>query len=218
MKQLTQSKVGDQQSPATRIQQRNRKDIIDAAIEVIAEVGFDGARMEKISERSNISRTNIHYYFRTKEDLHREVIGCVLDVWGGLWSALDGNGSPREELAKYVKGKLRASWDYPKLSRIFAAEILRGAPLVRQHIETDMKATFDSACQTLDKWMQEGHIAKTDPAHIFFVIWGATQYYADFGLVPALLLRKEQMDDSDYEIAEATISKMIVDSLITVNE
>lgn len=204
--------------PISRIQKRNRKDIIDAAIAVIAETGFEGARMEAISRRSGVSRTNIHYYFRTKEDLHHEVIGCVLEVWDDLWSALDENGSPREELTKYVRGKLRASWDYPELSRIFTAEILRGAPLVRDHIENEMKATFDSACQTLEKWMQQGRIAKSDPAHVFFVIWGATQYYADFGIVTSFLLRKESLGEADFAAAEKTISKMIVDSLIINNK
>ena len=207
-------KTRETRSSSTRIQKRNRKDIVDAAIEVIAEAGFDGARMETISERSGVSRTNIHYYFRTKEDLHREVIGSVLDVWGDLWSALDEEGAPDEELAKYVKGKLRASWDHPKLSRIFAAEILRGAPLVTEHIETEMSATFDRACKTLKKWMRKGQIVETDPKHVFFVIWGATQYYSDFGLVAAKLLKKPQIDEADYKAAEDTVTKMILDSLL----
>lgn len=211
--QAMQSGSKDTREPTTRIQQRNRKDILDAAIEVIAEAGFDGARMETISERSGVSRTNIHYYFRTKEDLHRAVIGSVLEVWGQLWSALDEDGAPREELAKYIKGKLRASWDYPELSRIFAAEISRGAPLVQDHIETEMRDIFERACAILKKWMKEGHIEQADPAHIFFLIWGATQYYADFGLVAACLLRKEQIDESDYDVAEETVSKIIVNSL-----
>ncbi|MEM1396284.1 MAG: TetR family transcriptional regulator C-terminal domain-containing protein [Pseudomonadota bacterium] len=210
--------TGQERAPTTRIQKRNRKDILEAAIEVIAEMGFDGARMETISERSGVSRTNIHYYFRTKEDLHREVIGCVLEVWGGLWAALDENGSPGEELAKYVTGKLRASWRYPELSRIFAAEIIRGAPLVENHIRTDMKKTFDGACKTLKRWMDQGHILKADPAHVFFLIWSSTQYYADFNLVLSILMNKSEMDEIDYDAAEKTISKIVLESLILTRD
>ena len=214
--QVSKSQIQKRRRPDTRIQRRNRKDIIDAAIDIIAEGGFSAARMETVSERSGISRTNIHYYFRTREDLHRAVIKHVLDTWEEVWwSALDGKGTPKDQLLRYVRGKLRASWEHPKLSRIFAAEIVRGAPLVTDFIKNEMLPTFQKACDILQGWMNEGYLNPGNPRHIFIAIWGATQYYADFNRVTTLILEKPDLDESDFGQALETITTMIVGGFIT---
>lgn len=211
---MGQTKPSVRRRGETRIQQRNRKEILDAAIDVIAEMGFDGARMEAISERSGLSRTNIHYYFRTRDELDQAVIKRVLDLWEDLWQSLDKNGSPREVLGRYISGKLLASWQQPKLSRIFAAEVFRGAPLLGKFIESEMRRTFEEACTTLRMWIQNGDLKSTNPEHVFFAIWGATQYYADFNLTVTLILRKAELTEADYNDASSTITNLILSGLM----
>ena len=208
----------EQNNQETRIQKRNRKDIINAAIDLIAESGFEGARMEAISARAGVTRTNINYYFRTREDLHRAVLKHVLDVWEEVWmDALEGEGTPQELLRRYIAGKLRASWEQPKLSRVFAAEVLRGAPIVSGYIVNEMRPTFEKACSTLAEWMDEGHLRKSSPEHIFITIWGATQYYADFNVVTTLIMKKETLSESDFEEALSTITSIIIGGLLPDN-
>ena len=199
-----------QHVPQTRIQQRNRREIVDAVIDVIAEHGFDGATMDLISAKAGLSRTNIHYYFKSKDELFREAIVQTHKVWGDLWTDLDENGNPHNELRKYIKGKLRASWEQPKLSRVFAAEIMRGAPMSRHLMQDEMRKMFDGACDTLRNWMQQGYLAKIDPLHVFITIWGATQYYADFDLVVKLIWDKDKFDDDDFEAAAEAVSTIIM--------
>lgn len=202
-------------APQTRIQQRNRREIVDAVVDVVAEHGFEGATMDLISERAGLSRTNIHYYFKSKDELFHEAIGYVHKVWGDLWTGLDENGDPGEELRKYIKGKLRASWEQPKLSRVFAAEIMRGAPMSKSILQGDMREMFDDACETLRKWMRQGHLAEVDPLHVFITIWGATQYYADFRLVVKLIWDKETLDEDDFDAAADAVTAIIMKGLET---
>ena len=199
-----------QRAPKTRIQQRNRREIVDAVIEVVAEHGFDGATMDLISARAGLSRTNIHYYFKSKDELFREAINHVHKVWGDLWTGLDKNGNPHDEMRKYIKGKLRASWEQPKLSRVFAAEIMRGAPMSKHLMQDEMREMFDDACDTLRTWMRQGHLTEVDPLHVFITIWGATQYYADFDLVVKLIWDKDKLVEDDYESAAEAVSAIIM--------
>ena len=200
-------------NPQTRIQRRNRKDIVDAVIDVVAEHGFDGATMDLISERAGLSRTNIHYYFKTKDELFRAAMDHVHDVWGALWTGLDENGNPHEELRKYIRGKIKASWEQPKLSRFFAAEIMRGAPMSMHLMETEMMEMFTGACDTLRKWMRQGYLTEVDPVHIFITMFAATQYYADFGVVVNLIWDKDELREDDYEAAADAITTIIMKGL-----
>lgn len=84
------------------------------------------------------------------------------------------------EIMGYVRRKLDLARDYPRESRLFANEILQGAPRMRDAIGGDLRHTVADKAQVLTRWMDEGRIARVDPVHLIFSIWALTQHYADF--------------------------------------
>lgn len=200
--------------PKTRIQQKNINLILDTAMDVIAEFGFHGITIDKVAQLSGISRTNIHYYYASRNDLIMATILKVNENWYDAFLEVDPEGEPAEELMKYVRAKLTSSWKHPKFSRVYLAEVLAGAPLTRKYVKTEMRQNFLNACKLVQKWIDEGHIIKVDPAHIFFMIWAMTQYYADHEVPVKLLLGKNKLDEDDYQAALKTISAMIVNGLM----
>ena len=58
----------------TQINQQTKTKILAAAEVVFHENGFKGARTTLIAKKSGVSRTMLHYYYRTKEDLFHEVL------------------------------------------------------------------------------------------------------------------------------------------------
>jgi AcrR family transcriptional regulator len=58
----------------SKINQQTKEKILQAAELVFHENGFKGARTTAIARKANISRTMLHYYYRTKEDLFKEVL------------------------------------------------------------------------------------------------------------------------------------------------
>ena len=54
----------------SRIQQRNRHLILDAALDVFSAHGYRGATLDQIAEAAGLSKPNILYYFSGKEDIH----------------------------------------------------------------------------------------------------------------------------------------------------
>ena len=166
--------------PRTRIQTKNRESILDAGLEVFSTHGFRGATLDQIADVAGLSKPNLLYYFSSKEDIHTSVLSQLLDTWLDPLRRMNPEGNPIDELLGYVRAKLDLSRDYPRESRLFANEILQGAPRMRGAIEGDLKALVTEKAAVLTAWMDQGRIAKVHPVHLIFSIWALTQHYADF--------------------------------------
>jgi TetR/AcrR family transcriptional regulator len=166
--------------PRTRIQERNSANILEAALDVFSLHGFRGATLDQIADVAGLSKPNLLYYFPSKEAVHAALLGRLLDTWLDPLRALNAQGDPQAEIMGYVRRKLELSRDFPRESRLFANEILQGAPRIMEAIEGDLKALVDDKAAILRGWMDQGRIARLDPYHLIFSIWALTQHYADF--------------------------------------
>ncbi len=164
----------------TRIQTENRKIILNAALEVFAREGFRGATVDEIAKAAGMSKPNLLYYFPKKDDIYRNLLEQLLDDWLDPLRDLDPEGEPLREIAAYIERKIELARDFPMESRLFANEMVRGAPILEDVLSGDLKALVDGKVTTLKGWMAEGKIAKVDPYHLIFAIWSTTQHYADF--------------------------------------
>jgi TetR/AcrR family transcriptional regulator len=164
----------------TRIQARNREAILQAALGVFAARGFEGATLDRIAAAAGLSKPNLLYYFPSKEAIHSALLEGLLDMWLDPLRALDPAGDPVAEMRRYVRRKLELSRDYPRESRLFANEILQGAPRIRAALEGELAALVAAKAGVLEGWMAAGRIARVHPVHLIFAIWALTQHYADF--------------------------------------
>jgi TetR/AcrR family transcriptional regulator len=150
--------------PQSRIQQRNREIILDAALEVFSLHGFRGATLDQIAEVAGLSKPNLLYYFRSKEEVHTALLTGLLDTWLDPLRAMDPSGNPMQEIMGYVRRKLDLARDFPRESRLFANEILQGAPRMRDAIEGDLRQLVEEKATVLKAWMDQGRIAQVDPS------------------------------------------------------
>jgi len=164
----------------TRIQAHNEGLILDAALEVFAANGFRGATVDMIARRCGLSKPNLLYYFRRKEDIYTAVLERTLAVWLEPLRAMDAAGDPLDEITRYITVKLRLSRDKPEASRLFANEILHGAPAIGRFLAGPLKALVDEKAAIIARWIEAGRLAPVDPRHLIFAIWAMTQHYADF--------------------------------------
>lgn len=177
--------------PRTRIQQKNSEAILEAALEVFSAYGFRGATLDQIAEVAGLSKPNLLYYFPSKEAMHQALLTRLLDTWLDPLREMDAEGEPVAEILAYVRRKVELSRDFPRESRLFANEILQGAPRMREAIEGDLKRLVDEKSVILTRWMEEGRIARLPPAHLIFSIWALTQHYADFDMQVRAVLGPE---------------------------
>jgi len=165
---------------ASRIQRRNRRRILEAALEVFSTAGFSGGTIDRIAEIAELSKPNVLYYFPSKEAIHAELLSALLAAWMEPLAAIDPEGDPLEEMLAYVRRKLEMSRTMPRESRLFAREILDGAPRLKGVLKGALKELVDDKSALIGRWMEAGHLAKADPRHLIFSVWALTQHYADF--------------------------------------
>lgn len=184
----------------SRIQVRNRKRIMDAALIVFSENGYRGATLDQIAAESGLSKPNILYYFEGKQNIHLALLSQLMSAWLAPLDALDPDGEPLEELLSYMQRKLAMSRQYPRESRLFANEILQGAPRITPHLQERLKPLFEEKAQVIQVWIDQGKLALVDPQHLLFSIWATTQHYADFETQINILLPKDTSVGADAAI------------------
>ena len=175
----------------SRIQRRNRRVILDAALEVFSKHGYRGATLDQIAAEAGLSKPNILYYFNGKEDIHVTLLSQLMETWLDPLVELDPEGDPRREILDYVERKLTMSRELPRESRLFANEILQGAPRIEPELHSHLKPLFDEKCAVIAGWVAAGKLPPLDPQHLIFSIWATTQHYADFEAQAQILLGPE---------------------------
>jgi TetR/AcrR family transcriptional regulator len=166
--------------PRTRIQERNSKAILEAGLDVFSQHGFRGTTLDQIAEVAGLSKPNLLYYFPSKDAVYLALLDHLLETWLDPLRLMNPKGDPVFEVLSYVHRKLDLSRDYPRESRLFANEMLQGAPRILAAIEGPLKTLVDEKAAILRRWMAEGRIAPVNPVHLIFSIWALTQHYADF--------------------------------------
>lgn len=164
----------------SRIQKKNRETILEAALEVFSTYGFRGATLDQIAERAGLSKPNVLYYFPSKEEIHRNLLTGLLKTWLDPLHAMQDCGDPLQEVLGYARRKMEMSRDYPRESRLFANEILQGAPHIQDALHGDLHDLVAAKASLLQGWMDKGALRRCDPTHLIFSIWSLTQHYADF--------------------------------------
>ncbi|MCW0182373.1 MAG: TetR/AcrR family transcriptional regulator [Zavarzinia sp.] len=193
-----------------RIRQRNKARIIAAAEKVFAERGYDGATTAEIAEIAGLAKSNVHYYFGTKEAIYREVVAGIVDLWLKAFGEITAEDDPATAISAYIRQKLLYSRKRPLASRIFATEIIRGAPILRPFLEADLRDWVEDKAKVLAHWAAQGRMDEVSPHHFFFMIWAATQTYADFASQIAAVLGHKRLREADFEEAIATVTAIVL--------
>ncbi len=169
--------------PARRneIRQQNEALILQAAEKVFAEAGFGGATMQLIADVAGLPKANLHYYFATKEELYRKVVSNIFDIWLHAAESMDNAPGPVEGIGAYIEAKMEISRRHPDGSKVWASEVMHGAPVIQDYLETTLRDWTAGRAALIQGWIDAGQMAAVNPDHLLYMLWAATQHYADFG-------------------------------------
>ncbi|TRX74400.1 TetR/AcrR family transcriptional regulator [Pseudomonas mangiferae] len=192
------------------IRERNRDLILRAASEVFADRGFAASKTSDIAARAGLPKPNVYYYFKSKENLYREVLESIVEPLLEASAPFNRPGDPLDVLTAYIRSKIRISRELPHASKVFASEIMHGAPHLsaEQTRQLNDQARHNVAC--IQRWIETGQMHGVDPHHLLFSIWAATQTYADFDWQIAVVTGKARLDDADYDAAADTIIRLVL--------
>ena len=180
------------------IREANEARILQSAEKVFALHGFRGATTESIAKEARLPKANVHYYFKTKSNLYRQVLKSVLEDWMEAAHTFEAYEDPAHALRTYIAAKMELSRQRPFGSRVWANEIMRGAPVMEGFLGTTLKEWLDERVRIIEAWIEEGKITPIDPKTLLYMIWATTQHYADFERQMVLLNDGHAFDERQF--------------------
>lgn len=195
------------------IRGKNEELILKAACDQFVIGGYSGTTMQAIADQAKIPKANIHYYFKTKENLYNALLQQIVEMWNTYLDDLRVENDPREVLDTFIRRKVEMSYTHPKWSKLFALEVIQGAPHLQEYMREYMRPWVREKTAVIDEWIKQGKIKPVDPALLIFSIWGLTQHFADFSpQVLAILDKKtyskEMVDDIANFVSEMVLTRL----------
>ncbi len=195
--------------------ERLEQDILRAAKKLFAQRGFGGVSLDHIAREVGASKQNLLYYFPSKEELYRRVLHGVLDVWLSYMDALSQRpDDPERAIRDYIAGKLRFSREHPDDSRVYANEVVSGAPLFSAEIAERVIPALQADVAIFNRWAEQGLCRPVDGRHLMILLWASTQVYADWASQIGLVLGKSELDLGDFQDAENLIVDMVLRTVL----
>jgi len=192
------------------IRQTNEALILSAAERVFARAGFGGATMAAIATESGLPKANLHYYFGSKDVLYRAVLARILNDWLVPTHGIRAEADPRTALEQYIRAKMALSAQRPDGSKVFANEMLHGAPIVKTILSSELRPMVQEKAAVVQGWVDAGRMAPVDAVHLFFTIWAATQTYADFDVQVCAVLGCKRLSTRDHARATEHVVSLLL--------
>ncbi|MFC3690698.1 HTH-type transcriptional regulator RutR [Chenggangzhangella methanolivorans] len=209
---VDETKTSDTSRRQRRVLAR-KSAILDAALTLFSQSGLHGVSAEQIAEAADVSKTNLFYYFASKDEIYVGVLKRLLADWLAPLEALDPQADPIRAIGDYVRLKMEMSRDEPRSSRLFCLEIVQGAPMIGEELRTSLKALVDRKAGVIRAWSDAGKIAPVDPHHLIFMIWAATQHYADFSAQVEAITGRTLDDQKFFEDATENVLRVVLGAL-----
>lgn len=202
--------VGKSAYKVGKIRIDNEKAILDAAEREFAERGFNGASMNRVAQGAGVARTNVHYYFKSKEELYARVLTDVIHMWDNSFNQITADDDPADALEAYIRAKVAYSKTNPLASRIFASEMLHGAPVLSNYLKKEYREWMEGKAEIMNLWVEQGKMDPVNPFYLIFTIWASTQHYADFEVQVKTVLGKKKLAAKDFDAIADNLTHIIL--------
>ena len=129
----------------------SRERILDAAAEIAAERGYEGASIALVSAKCGLPASSIYWHFTNKDDLIAAVIERSFGDWLKAWQ-VPVEGSPQDRLvglAMQIAKALLDSPDFIRLGLMLSLERRPVEPRARAMFLQLRAQTFDQLVETM---------------------------------------------------------------------
>ena len=183
------------------IREHNQALILAAAEAEFVRQGYSGATMQGVADRAGLPKANVHYYFKSKKNLYTAVLTTIIEEWNEGLVSMTKDSDPKVVIEQFVLTKLHQAFAHPTRHKLFALEVINGAPYLQDFMATTMKEWALDKSAVMQSWYEQGKIAIDDPLQLLILIWATTQRYAEFETEIVGLLNKDAYDETDVKRA-----------------
>lgn len=192
-----------------------QKAILQAALDLFAEQGFEATSTSQIAKRANVALGSVYHTFRNKNELLMAVMTPMFEnvFQSSANQFIDQTLGKKydnfnEFIYSLVKDRLRFIDDNFKVIKIMAGELLTDQHFTQEIIDVFSKQLFQSAMPTIERFKQEGEIVDWHNKDILQVIFGP--FAVHFGkLVLGIADLTNAGKNREIEVASQSIIKAL---------
>jgi AcrR family transcriptional regulator len=193
-----------------------RQRILEAAEDVFASAGYEGATIRAICERAGVKNIGaVNYYFQGKERLYAETVKYALRTCteGAPFPAWPPGTPPQQKLRDFIRVMMMRVMESPKLAsvQLMIREFTQPSPACEEAVRQNIEPLAQKLSAILGELLP--HIAATRRWLIGFSIVGQCLYYRQNKAVAEILIGPEAFaklgaNQLAEHIAEFTLSAL----------
>jgi len=193
-----------------QIRADNQAIILSAAEEEFGLHGYKGTTIQKVADRAGLPKANVVYYFSSKETLYEAVLGKITHELNDVFNRATVDDDPAQVLDRFIRAKIEQSILKPRASRIFAMEIIQGAPHHKEYLRQYLRSWVRDRAAVIEQWIEQGRMRAVDPVQLIFMIWATTQHYADFETQVLTVMNRAEYEADDIRQIGDCVSGIIL--------
>lgn len=188
---------------------KSKTEILDIAIPLFAEAGFNGVSMRDIAGEVGIMAASLYHHFRDKHTLYMAAMSHAFARKTKILSVvLAADVSPEQRLEKFVTAFCQLVHDNPDFTRLMQREILAGDDLRLRLVEEQVAQEFFSLLLSLCRELAPDH----DPHLLSISILGLVVFH--YQITPLRqLLPGSRPQHNDPEVVVEHVMRLLLNSV-----
>jgi len=175
---MADTDLEDNAGPRERQRRETRTSILQAALELFAERGFEGASIRDIAARPGVIHGLIKYHFNNKDELWKAAVDFLFER--AHLEMQPPPGFDQLDLTEQAKVSLRQYVHYcarrPEHARIMVQESIRDSDRLRWAVERHVSPVHKSIRRIGEKRVEKGVYPNIPQHAIMYIIAGAAQF------------------------------------------
>jgi AcrR family transcriptional regulator len=171
---VEQEKAPDRATRPSADPTRDR--ILAAAVDLFAELSFDGATTRAIAARAGVTQPLLNYHYRSKDELWREAVDSLFET---LTSSMLAHLEELRDVDDLTAAKARVrqfitfSARNPQLHRIITQESKADGPRMDHLVEHHVRPLYEGTVALFEQLVRDGVVPDIPPAHLYYILTGA---------------------------------------------
>ncbi len=166
------------EAPTTRLSDKTRAALLEAATEVFATEGFEGARVETIARRAGVNKAMINYHFGGKEALYETILVSTFSDFGErLRRIRDGSVRADTQLGDFIRAFAEMVSSRPSLPAMVLREVLSGGRHLSDRVMPHFLGVFAHVREIVQQGVREGTFRPVNPFLTHLTLIGCLAFF-----------------------------------------
>ncbi|HEY2583505.1 MAG TPA: TetR/AcrR family transcriptional regulator [Mucilaginibacter sp.] len=172
------------------------KQIYEAALKIFQKKGFAGARMQEIADEAKINKSMLHYYFRSKEKLFREIfLSSMKQLLSSVVPILNSENTWEQKIPLLINHYVDFIEQNPDLPFFVLNEMRNNTKEFLGIVKIDEIVMNSLFLKQLKEAMQKGEIRTINPAQILLSLISGVVFPF---IARPMVTHMVQLNDSDW--------------------